>query len=104
VLGLNPADGPLILLLLSYNWQNKSDDEEVETAAKKLIADVDEKTREMDGWNKFKYLNYAAGWQEHDVFGGYGEGNLDFLRQVAERYDAGGLWRKRCPGGFKVFR
>ena len=58
----------------------------------------------MGGWNRFKYLNYAAQWQEQDVFGGYGEENLAFLREVVERYDAGGLWRGRCPGGFKVFR
>jgi hypothetical protein len=55
----------------------------------------------MGGWNRFKYLNYAAAWQ--DPFAGYGEEKLAFLREVAERYDAVGLWREKCPGGFKVF-
>jgi hypothetical protein len=104
VLGLTPAsDGPLILLLLSYNWINEVDDKEVEAAAKKLIVDVDAKTREIGGWNRFKYLNYAAPWQEQDVFAGYGEENLQFLRKVRERYDPMGMWRERCPGGFKAF-
>lgn len=104
MLGLNPADGPLILLLLSYNWSSRDDDKDVETAARKLIADIDKKTKEMGVWNRFKYLNYAAAWQEQDVFEGYGEENLAFLRDVGERYDKVGLWRERCPGGFKVFR
>jgi hypothetical protein len=37
----------------------------------KLIDDIDKKTREMGGWNRFKYLNYAAWRQEQDVFEGY---------------------------------
>jgi hypothetical protein len=102
VLGLNPDDGPLILLLLSYNWLNKSDDEEVEAAAKKLVGDVDALTRSRGCYNRFKYLNYAAGWQ--GVFAGYGEENLRFLREVSLKYDEVGLFREKCPGGFKVFQ
>jgi len=102
VLGLSPTDGPMILILVSYNYANKEDDEVVTTAAQKLISDIDEATKLKGCWSKFKYLNYAASWQ--DPIAGYGTENVAFLQDVARKYDPEGIFQTKCPGGFKVFK
>lgn len=48
----------------------------------------------------FEYLNYAAPFQ--DPLGSYGAHNLQFLRDVAGRYDPDGFFREALPGGFKL--
>lgn len=73
-LGLSSSSGSLNLFLLSYNWENIEDDEEIKMAAKELISDIDEAARARGIGNDFKYLNYAAGWQ--NPLGGYGEDKL----------------------------
>jgi hypothetical protein len=37
-------------------------------------------------------------------WGGMGRRIWGFLREVREKYDAEGLWKEKCPEGFKVFR
>ena len=102
VLGLNPEDGPLVLVLISYNWAREEHCEEVTAMAQKLIKDIDEATKAKGCYNRFKYLNYAANWQMDDVMEGYGEDNVLFLEEVRMKYDPNGLFQKKCPGGFKI--
>ncbi|KAF7879928.1 uncharacterized protein EAF02_007565 [Botrytis sinoallii] len=101
-LGLSSSSGPLTLFLLSYNWENIEDDEEITLAAKKLISDIDEAARERGVGSDFKYLNYAASWQ--NPLGGYGEleETLKKLRDTGEIYDPGGVFQTLCEGGFKI--
>ncbi|KAJ8060842.1 hypothetical protein OCU04_009926 [Sclerotinia nivalis] len=101
-LGLSASSGPLTLFLLSYNWGNIEDDGKVTEAAMKLISNIDEVAKEkgMGMGSEFKYLNYAAGWQ--NSIGGYGAENLGTLRRVSEKYDPDGLSQKLCEGGFKI--
>jgi len=101
VLGLNPEqDGPMILVLVSYTWAREEDDEVITAAAQKLVKGIDENMDDMGCGSRFKYLNYAADWQ--DPFAGYGEENIAFLKGVAWKYDPEGIFQTRCPGGFKV--
>lgn len=100
-LGLDPSDGPLTLFLLSYNWANADDDDAVDAAAQKLLADIDAASQNAGAYNKYKYLNYAASWQ--NPIAGYGQGNQQKLQAVSKRYDPIGLFQNSCPGGFKVF-
>jgi hypothetical protein len=46
------------------------------------------------------YLNEAAAWQ--DPFKGYGQKNIDFMKQVAKKYDPKGMFQKQVVGGFKL--
>jgi hypothetical protein len=48
------------------------------------------------------YLNYADSSQ--DPLGSYGSGRVQFLRDVAAKYDAAGVFQDRVPGGFKIGR
>ncbi|KAL1964865.1 hypothetical protein VTN77DRAFT_6367 [Rasamsonia byssochlamydoides] len=101
-LGLRSSDGPHVLLLLSYNWQKKDDDEIVTAAAQKFINDVDAASQRAGLFSPFRYLNYAAAWQ--DPIAGYGEESVRHLEDVSRRYDPMGVFQRLCPGGFKVFK
>ncbi|KAI1840790.1 hypothetical protein JX266_012997 [Neoarthrinium moseri] len=46
------------------------------------------------------YLNYAD--RSQDPLGSYGAENLRLLKEVAARYDPGGVFQTLCPGGFKL--
>jgi hypothetical protein len=54
------------------------------------------------GGYKYVYLNYAAHTQ--NPLRSYGEENLEFLRNVAGRYDPQDIFQEQVPGGFKVSR
>ncbi|KAH7374575.1 hypothetical protein B0T11DRAFT_344258 [Plectosphaerella cucumerina] len=56
----------------------------------------------VDGLVDLVYLNYAAANQ--DPIGSYGTENVQFMKNVAVRYDPEGFFQKRVPGGFKVGR
>ena len=99
-LGLNPADGPLTLMLLSYSWSKPSDDQTIDKIAQKLLADIDAATKKAGAFNRYRYLNYAASWQ--DPLSGYGEDSLQRLQSVSKKYDPVQLFQRNCPGGFKV--
>ena len=63
----------------------------VKQAAKSLNGDID-----------LVYLNYADTTQ--DPIGSYGSKNVQFIQDVAARYDPQGVFQTRIPGGFKVSR
>lgn len=46
------------------------------------------------------YLGYADGTQ--DPLGSYGSDNVQFLRDVAAKYDPAQVFQTRVPGGFKI--
>ena len=99
-LGLDPTDGPLILGLVTASWSNSADDDFVIGVGQKLINDVDAAAKELGVFHPFKYLNYAAKWQ--DPFGGYGAENLERLKTVSRKYDPSRVFQKSVPGGFKI--
>lgn len=92
----------MILVLLSYSWVSKENEEELTLAAQKLLAQIDRIAESKECGTKFRYLNYSASWQ--DPITGYGEQNVKFLQDVAREYDPEGVFQTLCPGGFKVFK
>ncbi|KAH8889145.1 FAD-binding domain-containing protein [Thozetella sp. PMI_491] len=87
----------IVLMLLSFYWSNKSDSATVERAARDLTALMQQLVGDDE---KFKYLNYAASWQ--DPFGSYGETTVEELKQVANMYDPEGFFQNVVSGGFKL--
>lgn len=53
-----------------------------------------------DGVCPWLHLNYAS--PDQPVLRSYGEENVRFMREVAHKYDADGVFQRLCPGGFKV--
>ncbi|KAL4405175.1 FAD binding domain-containing protein [Colletotrichum abscissum] len=56
----------------------------------------------VDGNVNWCYLNYADPSQ--DPIKTYGSANVDFIREVAAKYDPEGKFQTRIPGGFKISR
>lgn len=100
-LGLDPSEN-LVLFMLLYNWENPGDDDIMHAAAKNLIGRIEEATKEAGRYNQFKYLNYAAPWQ--DPIKSYGEEIVRELKAVSRKYDPEGMFQIQCPGGFKLWR
>ncbi|KAF2196238.1 FAD-binding domain-containing protein [Delitschia confertaspora ATCC 74209] len=99
-LGISPSDGPATLFLLTYAWANKADDATVTAAAQDTISKIDAAMKKRKTYHQFKYLNYAAAWQ--NPLASYNAMNLLFLKGVALKYDPTGVFQKVMPGGFKV--
>lgn len=55
---------------------------------------------EQDAAVEWEYLNYADFTQ--DPLSTYGEENVEFLKNVATKYDPDEVFQTRMPGGFKI--
>ena len=54
--------------------------------------------KEMGLLHRWIYPNYANASQ--DVYGGFGEENRQWLRNMRDKYDPRGLWRGRLKGSY----
>jgi len=100
-LGLGSDAGLLALCQLSLSWTNSSDDPLVNTVVESLIKAIEAATKEAGLFNNFKYLNYAAAFQ--DPFEGYGEISKARLVATSKKYDPTALFQNAVTGGFKLF-
>lgn len=100
VLGLSPSDGPLIVVLLTAAWQNSTYDTLVDTTARNCIEAIDQAASKMGMLHPFKYIGYAE--ENQEVLQGYGEQNIEFMKNVSKRYDPGQIFQTLVRGGFKL--
>lgn len=101
VLGLDRNQGGLVIVGVAVGWTNESDDALVTQVAQQIVAEINEKARDLGEDFEFVYLNYAMDWQ--DVIGSYGANNVAKLQSVSKRYDPDGVFQKNVPGGYKLF-
>ncbi|KOC17595.1 oxidoreductase FAD-binding protein [Aspergillus flavus AF70] len=99
-LGLADASGSLVVTLLSATWDDESDDEEVEKAARELFDNIDNDARKLGVHEPFVYLNYAAPWQ--DPISSYKSKNVELLKRVSQDVDPKRVFQTNVPGGFKL--
>ncbi|OBT74599.1 hypothetical protein VF21_06372 [Pseudogymnoascus sp. 05NY08] len=100
VLGLGPEDKGFILLL-SASWADTASTKAVQEATRHVMSLIESCAEKKGLLLKFQYLNYAAAYQR--PLESYGEGNLEFLRDVSRKYDPKGVFQKQVPGGFKLW-
>lgn len=99
-LGLDVSDN-LVVLCLSVTWSQVQDDETINTVTQALIDRIDEATTAAGLFHPFKFLNYAASFQ--DPIASYGPANKAQLQTVSKKYDPAGFFQRGIPGGFKLF-
>ena len=99
-LGINPADGPLMIIQIYANWFQASDDSLIETVAGKLLDNIRTEARKANKLSPYVDLNYANKGQ--DVWTGRGIVNLAKLKAVSLKYDPQGVFQKQVLGGFKL--
>ena len=102
MLGLDPSEGPLVLCLLIFTWDDAGHDPEITERGNSLNEWIIEQAKVEGLWNDWLHLNYAASWQ--DPIRGYGAANLEKLKAASRKYDPTGLFQTGVPGGFKLFK
>ncbi|CAE6515122.1 unnamed protein product [Rhizoctonia solani] len=100
VLGLEPADDPLVIVSYLFSWLLPEDDDKVRAAMDKLIAASTDIAKSQGQLGQFIYLNYASTGQQ--PIQSYGPVQVEFLRQVKAKYDPNGVFEKLSRGGFKI--
>ncbi|KAL4802130.1 putative oxidoreductase [Aspergillus unguis] len=99
-LGLDDTSGALVITLLAATWSDAADDAKIEKAARDLFDGIEEDARRLKMYHPFKYMNYAAEYQ--DPIASYGKESVEFLKKVRREYDPHGVFHKDVPGGFKI--
>lgn len=101
-LGISPAGGNGVILLISVSWTDCASTSSAEHIGRILLNELDNAALALGGLRRFKYMSYAHPSQ--DPLGAYGRKNLEFLRDVSLQYDPSGVFQARVPGGFKLFK
>ncbi|KAI4117547.1 MAG: hypothetical protein LQ345_002248 [Seirophora villosa] len=98
---LDPADGPILGLIINAAWNNAADDAYVNAWCKDFLDTVDARGRTAGYYYDFIFLNDAANGQK--VLSKYGKGaSLPRLRRIAQRYDPQTVFQRLDGGSFKV--
>ncbi|PNP86344.1 hypothetical protein FNYG_00297 [Fusarium nygamai] len=99
-LGLNPSDGPLMLVQLTTTWEDPQMDALVEDGSRHLIDKVESMAEKRGLGNGFIYMNYAGSTQQ--VQERYGKKNQCKLKQIVKKWDPEGKLARLWRGYFKV--
>ncbi|KAL8725790.1 MAG: hypothetical protein Q9166_007121 [cf. Caloplaca sp. 2 TL-2023] len=98
---LDPADGPIMGMIVNAAWENAADDNYVNGWAAELIDSIDAQAKTAGYYYPFIFLNDAATGQK--VLNKYGKGaSLPKLKTVAQRFDPNGVFQTLAGGAFKV--
>jgi FAD/FMN-containing dehydrogenase len=103
-MGFGPNETPekdLIFLQIIFTFEDAAATEGFEEALKDLVASIEALAKEEGVYHRYKYLNFAASFQ--DPLGSYGAEEVVMLRRVARKYDPTGVFQTQVPGGFKLF-
>lgn len=98
--GLDPKDGPLVVVEICMTWKKAEDDEFMENAIIGFLNDCNDLAQQMNLAHRFIFPNYA--WPIDDVMERYGEERLAVLRGVAQKWDPEGFFQTQFTGGFKL--
>jgi FAD/FMN-containing dehydrogenase len=102
-LGFSPTETPekdLIFLQIIFTFEDAAATEGFEEALKDLVALIEALAKEQGVYHRYKYLNFAASFQ--DPLASYGAEEIGKLKGVARRYDPAGVFQTQVPGGFKL--
>ncbi|GIZ44921.1 hypothetical protein CKM354_000810500 [Cercospora kikuchii] len=100
IFGLHYADGPLLLVSIEFSWSDRQRDDYFEQEARKLRSAMQQELSSLRALHKFIYPAYAS--TDQDPFAGLSPYTQGMLREVKNRYDPDGLWKKHVPGIWHV--
>lgn len=90
----------LVFLQIVFTFDGAEATVGLDKGLKDLIEVVEELTQEEGVYHPYKYLNFAAWFQ--DPLGSYGKEQKKILKAVSRKYDPTGVFQKQVPGGFKL--
>lgn len=97
---IDPADGPLFIILINPTWTSADDDERIHKAIEDLLVRFKQVASEKGLLHRYIFTNY--GYQTEDIFAGYGKESVKRMKEVSEKYDPEKIFQKAVPGGFKL--
>ncbi|KAH7128080.1 hypothetical protein B0J13DRAFT_143412 [Dactylonectria estremocensis] len=98
--GLEPSDGPLMLVQVTTTWEDRRLDALVEDSSRQLVADIERMADERGLGNGFVYMNYAGSTQH--VQRRYSKNNQRKLKRIARKWDPKGKLARLWRGYFKL--
>ncbi|RSM04474.1 hypothetical protein CEP52_006807 [Fusarium oligoseptatum] len=99
-LGLEPLDGPLMIVQLTTTWEDARLDRLVEDSSRQLIAKIESMAKKRGLDDGFVYMNYAGSMQQ--VQKRYGKDNHRRLKRIARKWDPRGKLAQLWRGYFKL--
>ncbi|KAI1495607.1 hypothetical protein F5X99DRAFT_402937 [Biscogniauxia marginata] len=100
MLGLDRLVDNAVMFQVQFAFRGEAKEEEARRRMVEYRETLKGYTVELGGAVEWEYLNYADYTQ--DPLKSYGKENVAFLREVASKYDPGGIFQTRMPGGFKI--
>jgi FAD/FMN-containing dehydrogenase len=91
---MSPNAWPLVNLI-STAWSHRGDDSIVERMTANTIRRVKAAAEDLGVANRYLYINYAAAAQADAVFAGYGDKNVQRLREVQRAVDPHGIFTSK---------
>lgn len=99
-LGLDPEQGPLLLINPAPAWTDAADDERVNRFVDTLFKRTAVEAEKRGLASQYIYMNYASRYQ--DVIASYGHSNKAKLKSIARKYDPDRVFQRLQPGYFKL--
>ncbi|RAL08838.1 FAD-binding oxidoreductase [Aspergillus homomorphus CBS 101889] len=99
-LGLSDTSGCLVVVLLSASWSDEADEAEVTKVGRGLFEAIEDIAQQQNASHPFRYLNYAAQWQ--NPIASYGDDSVEQLWRTSRAVDPEGVFQQQVPGGFKL--
>jgi hypothetical protein len=99
-LGLDEAEGPLLLLNIAWWWSDAADDKRVLRAAQSIVDKSVTFAKSKGLANEYLYMNYASQYQ--NVIPSYNATNQARLKAIAKKYDPARVFQTLSPGYFKL--
>lgn len=86
--------------MYDYSWDSAEDDDLFQRLCEEASAELSDYAKSIGKFNEYIYLNYADKTQ--NPLRGYGDENVEYIKEVAARYDPEGVFQTPVPGGFKA--
>lgn len=99
-LGLDPTQGPLLLINPAPAWTDVADDDRVNNFINTMFERTAAEAEKRGLASRYIYMNYASKYQ--DVIASYGAGSKSRLQSIAKKYDPKEVFQKLQPGYFKL--
>lgn len=91
---------PHVSISFSPVWQNPDHNDFMEDLVQRTVERVEKYAIAHGTHHPYKYINYCGAWQR--AFDGYGQENVETLREVSQRYDPEQFFQLGCTGGFNL--
>jgi hypothetical protein len=100
VLGLDQVEDNALLWSIIGSTQTAEDHAIMREKLVTYVATLEDFAMSENLNVDWRYLNYVDGTQ--DPLKSYGQKNIDFMREVAAKYDPSGMFQKQVVSGWKI--